>query len=279
MSPTDPTSAVSEAGPEAPPSAPARTLPSWARTEPRSDQRRSRWKRCPARRSGRMRRYCSAKSAGGRLTSRCMAASSPRAQAFRNWLATGSGLARRPGRTSAAPVPPAATSTSAMTRAMTHERDRRTAQPPIPRPARVRTGDEMLSHTHLGHGPQLAAQVGDLVAEPGRVLEAQVLGGLVHLLLERGDEPHQVVLWHPADRRLPPAAPAAAARRGRGAALARAAARRRALLLAAQRLDDVGDPLAHRLRVDAVGLVVLDLELAAPVGLADGAAHRRRDPA
>src|SRR5919199_2201075 len=45
------------------------------------------------------------------------------------------------------------------------------------------------AHPHLGHHPQLAAQVGDLVAQPGGVLEAQVLGGLVHLLLEVGDQP------------------------------------------------------------------------------------------
>src|SRR5215216_4933178 len=63
--------------------------------------------------------------------------------------------------------------------------------------------------------------------------------------------------------------------RGGGAALAAPAADGRALLLAPQGLDDVGDPLADRLGVDAVGRVPVDLELAAPVGLLDGPLHRR----
>src|SRR5829696_8101871 len=42
--------------------------------------------------------------------------------------------------------------------------------------------------------PQFAAQLGELVAQPGGVLEAQVGGRLVHLLLESLDQPGELLL-------------------------------------------------------------------------------------
>src|SRR5262245_57735103 len=134
-----------------------------------------------------------------------------------------------------------------------------------------------LAHARLGHGPELAAQVADLVADAGGVLEAELLGRLVHLLLQGGDQALQVGPGHAADGRLAATAARPAPGGGGGAALAAPAADGRALLLAPEGLDDVGDPLAHRLGVDAVGGVPVDLELAAAVGLLDGPPHRRGD--
>src|SRR3954452_20519022 len=44
--------------------------------------------------------------------------------------------------------------------------------------------------------PELAFELGDLVAQPGRFLEAQVLGRLVHLFFEGLDQPSEVVGRH-----------------------------------------------------------------------------------
>src|SRR3954447_18413830 len=101
----------------------------------------------------------------------------------------------------------------------------------------------------LSHGVELALEVLDLVADPGRVLEAEVPGGLVHLLLEGLDQALELLRRHlgvlalpalPGRRRLPPA-PAAHA-------------------LGLHRQEDVGDLLADRLGVDAVFPVVLLLD-------------------
>src|ERR1700730_16594488 len=48
-------------------------------------------------------------------------------------------------------------------------------------------------------GAELPAQLGDLVAEPGGFLEAEVLGRLVHLLLEGLDEPAELVGGDPGE--------------------------------------------------------------------------------
>ena len=94
---------------------------------------------------------------------------------------------------------------------------------------------------------QLAAQLLDLVAELRGVLEAELLGGEVHLLLERDDELLELVARHPLDLGLPAAAP----RRGNVWRLER------------EELGDVGDALDDRLGRDPVLLVVGDLDRAA----------------
>src|SRR5919106_2641543 len=58
-----------------------------------------------------------------------------------------------------------------------------------------------ISDSDMGPGrltgfAQFALQVVDLVAEAGGVLEAQVGGGLVHLLLQGLDEPAELVVGH-----------------------------------------------------------------------------------
>ena len=84
------------------------------------------------------------------------------------------------------------------------------------RPGTGRASDDLL---------ELPLQVVDLVAQPGRVLEAQVGGGLVHLLLERLDQARQLVVRELGEvaadlvARARPAAPA-----GHGRLLGRAAA-------------------------------------------------------
>src|SRR3954471_17242210 len=108
---------------------------------------------------------------------------------------------------------------------------------------------------------ELAPQVGDLVAKARRVLEAQVLGGGEHLLLELDDR-----LLHLVEREvLGPDPPAVAA-----------AAPLRRLALGLEELGDVADALDDRRRRDAVLLVVRHLDGAAAVGLLDRRAHRRR---
>src|SRR5207249_1246005 len=102
--------------------------------------------------------------------------------------------------------------------------------------------------------PEFALQVVDLVAQSGGVLEAQVGGGLVHLLLQRLDEPAELLVGHLEDLLapgvLPGSHPAAALGRHRG----------RIVGAAPDHLQDVGDLLADRLRVDPVLFVVGRLE-------------------
>src|SRR5262245_35902002 len=92
----------------------------------------------------------------------------------------------------------------------------------------------------------------DLVAQAGGLLEAQVARRLVHLVGEGLDQPPQLVARQiePVDAcgRSTPASPPPAAR-GRVVAVG----------TRTDHLQDVGDLLAHRLRVDAVGRVVRDL--------------------
>src|SRR5260370_29334147 len=51
----------------------------------------------------------------------------------------------------------------------------------------------------LAGGPELAAELGDLVAEAGGLLEAELLGRLVHLFLEALDEPAELVGGDPGE--------------------------------------------------------------------------------
>src|ERR1700722_18050580 len=137
------------------------------------------------------------------------------------------------------------------------------------------------------HSAQLALEFLDLVAEPGRGLELKLRGGRVHLLAQLADERHQVAarLAPGTRRRLAgalggcPGAGGQTGDRGLAAGLLTAAAADQFLgvgVLADDRVEDVGDLLAQRLRVDALGRVVGDLLLAPPVGLVDGVLHGRR---
>src|SRR5215218_9744963 len=107
----------------------------------------------------------------------------------------------------------------------------------------------------------LAPQLADLVAQPGRVLEAQVLGRREHLLLELDDRLLDLGQRHVL--------------RLRALALRAPAALRR-LALGLEELGDVADALDDRRGRDAVRLVVGDLDRAAAGGLLDRRAHRRR---
>src|SRR5690606_6819374 len=104
-----------------------------------------------------------------------------------------------------------------------------------------------------GHLPQLLLEVGDLVPQPGRELELELLGGRVHLVAEVLDELGEVRGGCPTE--------ALARRRpGRGglapALLALAVAALEQLLgvdvLAGEHVGDVPDALAQRGGVDAV---------------------------
>src|SRR3954453_5158502 len=105
---------------------------------------------------------------------------------------------------------------------------------------------------------QLAPQVLDLVAQLGRVLEAQLLGGGEHLLLELDHELLDLGRLH-VD--LLVGAPAAALGGHLG--------------VRHQELRDVRDALDDRLGRDAGLLVLGDLDRPATVGLVDRRAHRR----
>src|SRR5262249_36801801 len=123
------------------------------------------------------------------------------------------------------------------------------------------------------HLAQLPFELGDLVAQAGGLLEAEVLRRVVHLVLQGLDELADVVgrhtfqVEHGRPLRGPPtAAPAATA----GTHLVLFS------FTGAHHLEDVDDLLADRLRVDAVSGVELELHLAAAVGLGDRAPHRVR---
>src|ERR1700751_5050152 len=107
---------------------------------------------------------------------------------------------------------------------------------------------------------QVAPQVLDLVAELRGVLESQLLGGEVHLLLERDHELLELLARHPLDLR-------------RAAPPPRGGHRRR---LELKQLRDVRDALGDRLRHDPVLLVVRDLDGAAPVRLVERLLDRLR---
>ena len=100
----------------------------------------------------------------------------------------------------------------------------------------------------------------DLVAQARGFLEPQIAGRVVHLVGEALDQPPELVTRKieaiSLGRRARPA-PTAAAPSGA------TAARFVVVGAHADHLEDVGDLLAHRLRIDAVFEVVCDLLLAA----------------
>src|SRR5438105_5104081 len=106
---------------------------------------------------------------------------------------------------------------------------------------------------------KLSLELVNLVAQARGLLEAQIAGGVLHLVGEALDETPKLVAGQvepfrhgrPAASAATP--PAAATRRGRAVAV----------VAHADHLEDVGDLLTHGLRVDAVLLVVCELLLAA----------------
>src|SRR3954466_14553375 len=108
---------------------------------------------------------------------------------------------------------------------------------------------------------ELPPQLADLVAQARGVLEAQVLGGGEHLLLELDDR-----LLHLRERQV----------LGLDALAIAAPPALRGLSLGLQELGDVADALDDGRGRDAVLLVVGDLDRPAAGRLLDRRAHRRR---
>src|ERR1700678_4278012 len=136
------------------------------------------------------------------------------------------------------------------------------------------------------HSSQLVLELLDLVADSGRDLELKLRRGGVHLVGQLLDDRDQVAAGRGADSYPAPGSgrglvPRGQSRhRGLAAGLLPPAPAEQLLgvgVLAVDLIEDVGDPLAQRLRVDAAGDVVGDLLLPAPVGLVDRALHRRGD--
>jgi hypothetical protein len=105
----------------------------------------------------------------------------------------------------------------------------------------------------------------DLVAQAGGILEPEVGGRVLHLLLQGADQPLELLLGQlgevAADLVALPR-PSVLARPGRLTVLRRPEGR-----------QDVGDGLADRLGVDVVLAVVLLLDPPPAVGLRDGPLH------
>ena len=97
------------------------------------------------------------------------------------------------------------------------------------------------------------------------------LRGVVHLVLQRLDQPARARRAARRRGRTPPSAVRDRVRRGPGG---RARATPSSPSAASHHLEDVGDLLADGLRVDAVLGVVLELLLAPAVGLRDRVPHR-----
>src|SRR5437763_610042 len=111
---------------------------------------------------------------------------------------------------------------------------------------------------------ELLLEVPDLVPEAGGVLEPELRGGLTHLLLQRPDQPRQLVLGQLGQIAANGVAPARAAvptRTGR-------------LSVGADLGQDVGHSLADGLAIDPVLGVVGLLHRSAPLGLGDRPPHR-----
>src|SRR5262249_10116458 len=113
-------------------------------------------------------------------------------------------------------------------------------------------------HRQLG-----GAQTFDLVAQPRRLLEVEIGGGLAHARLEVGDDSLEIVT-DGGGVLLADAGQPAAGRDQYGVALVHA-------------LQDIGDALAHALRRDAVLGVERLLFFASPIGLGDRPLHRAGD--
>jgi hypothetical protein len=140
------------------------------------------------------------------------------------------------------------------------------------------------------HLAELLLQLADLVAEPGRDLELELRAAAfiwsvrswISWARSAEGSPARSAAWAPtSDSRSRgtgwppwPSPHRRALGLGAGPGLQQ---RLGGLVLAGQHLGDVGDLLAQRCRVDAVGLVEGDLLVAAPVGLVDRGLHRGRD--
>src|SRR5439155_13325435 len=128
--------------------------------------------------------------------------------------------------------------------------------PPAPSHARGARMLRLLTRRRLRHAglaelPQLLAKLLDLVAEPRRGFEPEVLRGLVHLFLEPLDQPFELFGGHLGVGDLPATLPL---RRGEG------------LILTTERQEDVRHLLADRLGVDPVLGVVRELDLTPALG-------------
>src|SRR6266550_6137592 len=135
--------------------------------------------------------------------------------------------------------------------------------PPVPSHASGARMLRLLTRRRLRHAgfselSQLLAELLDLVAEPGRVLEPEILRRLVHLLLEPLDQPLELLGGHLGVRDLP-----ATLALGRGGSL----------ILTTEREEDVRYLLSDRLGIDPVLGVVGELDLTPALGLADGRLH------
>src|SRR6267378_1727015 len=117
---------------------------------------------------------------------------------------------------------------------------------------------------------QLAAQLVDLVTEPGGVLETQISGRLVHLFFERLDEPSELRGCEVTELVAPPFVPRAL----QTAAPVASGCRCLPVAVRPEVSEDVGDGLADRLRVDPPLGVVLLLQTATSVRLRDRSLHR-----
>src|SRR5579875_4106310 len=139
------------------------------------------------------------------------------------------------------------------------------------------------------HAPELVLEFLDLVPQPGRDLELELRRCRVHLIGELLYERRQI----PARRALSSVRRVAAARAARRRPRPRGKPGNRRLapgllapaadqllgvrVLTDDLVQDVGNALAQRLGVHAVGGVVRDLLLTPAVGLVDRVPHGRRD--
>src|SRR5437763_2173038 len=114
---------------------------------------------------------------------------------------------------------------------------------------------------------ELLLEVPDLVPEAGGVLEPELRGGLTHLLLQRPDQPRQLVLGQLGQIAAGGVAPTRPA----------VTTGPRRLAVGADLGQDVGDGLANGLRIDPVLGVVRLLHRPAPLGLGDRPSHRVGD--
>src|SRR5215469_4026584 len=157
----------------------------------------------------------------------------------------------------------------------------------MPAPSLVCLPRRALRRTRLDpgslHAPKLVLQVADLIPYPGGQLELKLGRGCMHLVSQLGNQRGQVGTRRAAALVGGTGGRPRPRRHARDRSLAATLLATRAAeqllgvrVLPSELVQDVGDPLAQWLRVDAVLLVVGDLPVAAPVGLVDGALHGRR---